>query len=105
MEIINQYILSDNRNTHLDELFKSVDEIYGLENVSGIVIQLPFKHYDIYKDKVKWCEFNINNTQVKYKFGSISNYNKLNVITNDEFDEPKIFVILKSLDEPLLIRF
>lgn len=103
MDIINNYIISDNRNTHLDELIDTVDKTYGIENISGIIIQLPFKHYDIYKEKVKWCDF--NGTELKYKFGSIPHYNKLNIITNNEFNEPRIFVILKSLDEPLLIRF
>lgn len=103
MDIINNYILSDNRKTHLDELINTIDKTYGIENINSIIIQLPFKHYDIYKEKVKWCDF--NGTELKYKFGSIPQYNKINIITNNEFNEPRIFVILKSLDEPLLIRF
>lgn len=102
MEIINDLILSDNRNKHLDELIENIDKTYGMKNVGSIIMQLPFKFYELYKDKVKWCNF--NGMDLSYKFGSIPDYSNLNVITNNEFEDTKVFVILKNLDDPVPIR-
>ena len=72
-----------------------------MKNVSSIHIQIPFKSYELCKDKVKWCDF--GGIDLKYKFGSIPNYSNLHVITCNEYKDEKIFVLLKSLDDPISI--